>query len=114
MFGVKNLICYQQNIVVESGIVFWNMFEVMGGEGSMVELVYVKFFLVNYDYIYINFWGGCYLVGLLYEILIYGKEQYERRKVYEVEQMVGGVDFFVFWCLVGLGIGFFVSLFVGG
>jgi len=40
MPGVKNLIRYQQNIAAESGIAFWNMFEAMGGEGSMAKLVH--------------------------------------------------------------------------
>ena len=33
-----SLIRYQQNIAAESGIAFWNMFEAMGGEGSMAKL----------------------------------------------------------------------------
>lgn len=85
MPGVKNLIRYQQNIAAESGIAFWNMFEAMGGEGSMAKLVHAKPSLANYDYTHINFRGGQHLAGLLYETLIYGKEQYERRKVYETE-----------------------------
>lgn len=85
MPGVKNLIRYQQNIAAESGIAFWNMFEAMGGEGSMAGLVHAKPSLANYDYTHINFRGGRHLAGLLYETLIYGKEQYERRKAYEAE-----------------------------
>ena len=38
MPGVKNLIRYQQNIAAESGIAFWNMFEAMGGDGSICLL----------------------------------------------------------------------------
>ena len=50
MPGVKNLIRYQQNIAAESGIAFWNMFEAMGGEGSMANLVHAKPSMANYDY----------------------------------------------------------------
>ena len=86
MPGVKNLIRYQQNIAAESGIAFWNMFEAMGGEGSMAKLVHAKPSMANYDYTHINFRGGKHLAGLLYETLIYGKEQYDRRRAYEKEE----------------------------
>lgn len=89
MPGVKNLIRYQQNIAAESGIAFWNMFEAMGGEGSMVRLVHAKPSLANYDYTHINFRGGRHLAGLLYETLIYGKEQYERRKYMRLNRWLG-------------------------
>lgn len=85
MPGVKNLIRYQQNIAAESSIAFWNMFEAMGGEGSMAKLVHAKPSMANYDYTHINFRGGKHLAGLLYETLIYGKEQYDRRRIYEKE-----------------------------
>lgn len=85
MPGVKNLIRYQQSIAAESGIAFWNMFEAMGGEGSMAKLVHAKPSMANYDYTHINFRGGKHLAGLLYETLIYGKEQYDRRRAYEAK-----------------------------
>lgn len=83
MPGVKNLIRYQQSIAAESGIAFWNMFEAMGGNGSMAKMVHAKPSMGNYDYTHINFRGGKHLAGLLYETLIYGKEQYDRRRAYE-------------------------------
>lgn len=85
MPGVKNLIRYQQNIAAESNIAFWNMFEAMGGEGSMAKMVHAKPSMANYDYTHINFRGGKHLAGLLYETLIYGKEKYDRRRSYEKE-----------------------------
>ena len=85
MVGVKNLIRYQQNIAAETNVAFWNMFEAMGGEGSMAKLVNAKPAMANYDYTHINFRGGDYLAELLYETLIYGKEQYDRRRAYEEE-----------------------------
>lgn len=85
MPGVKNLIRYQQNMAAESNIAFWNMFEAMGGEGSMAKMVHAKPTMANYDYTHINFRGGKHLAGLLYETLIYGKEKYDRRRSYEKE-----------------------------
>ena len=85
MLGIKNLIRYQQNLAADSGVAFWNMFEAMGGEGSMADMVHAKPSLANYDYTHINFRGGKHLAELLYEDLVYGKEQYDRRRAYEAE-----------------------------
>lgn len=85
MPGIKNLVRYQQNLAAESGVAFWNMFEAMGGEGSMADMVHAKPSLANYDYTHINFRGGKHLAELLYEALVYGKEQYDRRRAYEAE-----------------------------
>ncbi|EEC52835.1 hypothetical protein BACEGG_02893 [Bacteroides eggerthii DSM 20697] len=85
MPGIKNLVRYQQNLAADSGVAFWNMFEAMGGEGSMADMVHAKPSLANYDYTHINFRGGKHLAELLYEALVYGKEQYDRRRAYEAE-----------------------------
>lgn len=85
MPGIRNLVRYQQNLAADSDIAFWNLFEAMGGEGSMVKLVHAKPSMANYDYTHINFRGGKHLAGLLYEALVYGKEQYDRRRAYEEE-----------------------------
>lgn len=85
MLGVKNLLRYQQGIAAESGIAFWNMFEAMGGEESMRKLVDARPQMANYDYTHINFKGGKYLAELLYETLMYGKQQYNKRRAYEEE-----------------------------
>ena len=86
MPGIKNLVRYQQNLAADEAVAFWNMFEAMGGEGSMAEMVHAKPSLANYDYTHINFRGGKHLAGLLYESLIYGKEQYDRRRAYYEEE----------------------------
>ena len=83
MPGVKNLIRYQQSIAADSRIAFWNMYEAMGGEGSILDMIDRK--MANLDYTHINFKGGKHLSGILFETLMYGKEQYEKRKVYEAE-----------------------------
>ncbi|MDR3119715.1 MAG: hypothetical protein LBU44_09960 [Mediterranea sp.] len=85
MPGVKELVRYQQGLAAETHIAFWNLFEAMGGEGSMARLVKARPAMANYDYTHINFKGGNYLAGLFYETLIYGKDQYDRRRAYENE-----------------------------
>lgn len=39
--------------------------------------------MANYDYTHINFRGGKHLAKILFEALMYDKEQYEKRKAYE-------------------------------
>ena len=85
MPGVRNLVRYQQRIAAETGIAFWNLFEAMGGNESMLALVEATPAMANYDYTHINFKGGAHLAAILYETLEYGKEQYERHKAYEEE-----------------------------
>ncbi|MDE5760866.1 MAG: SGNH/GDSL hydrolase family protein, partial [Bacteroides sp.] len=83
--GIKSLVRYQHSMAADEAVAFWNMFEAMGGEGSMAEMVHAKPSMANYDYTHINFRGGKRLAGLLYEALMYGKEQYDRRRAYEAE-----------------------------
>ncbi|EJW98882.1 periplasmic protein [gut metagenome] len=83
MLGIKNLVRYQQRLAVDTGVAFWNFFEAMGGESSMATLVDASPAMANLDYTHINFRGGKHLANLLYEALVYGKEQYDRRHKYE-------------------------------
>ena len=80
---IKSLVRYQQNMAADNAVAFWNLYEAMGGEASMARLVEAKPAQANLDYTHINFHGGKYLAGLLYEALIYGKLQYDRRRAYE-------------------------------
>lgn len=85
MPGVKGLIRSQQMLAAETGISFWNLYNAMGGEGSMSKLVNSKPAMANYDYTHINFRGGKHIAALLFEAIMYGKEQYEKKKAYEAE-----------------------------
>lgn len=86
MPGIKNLVRYQQHIAADAHVAFWNLYEAMGGEGSMAELVNAKPPMANYDYTHINFRGGDHLAELFYETLLYGKEQFDSRKEYESDE----------------------------
>lgn len=86
MSGIKSLIRYQQALAAESGVAFWNLYEAMGGEGSMVKLVESSPAMANYDYTHINFRGGKHLARIFFETLMYGMEQYERRIKIEAGQ----------------------------
>lgn len=83
MPGVKNLIRYQQRIAAENHVAFWNLYTAMGGEGSMPRLVEAEPQMANHDYTHINFKGGRHLAQILYDTMVYGFEQYKKRKIYE-------------------------------
>lgn len=85
MPGVKNLIRYQQALAAETHVAFWNLYEAMGGEGSIVEMVESNPPMANYDYTHINFRGGKHIAKIFFDTLMYGMEQYEKRKAYESE-----------------------------
>lgn len=80
MPGVYHLVESQQLLAIEEKIAFWNMFEAMGGEGSMLKLNKSKPSMANKDYTHINFAGGKFMGELLFEALIHGKKQYDRQR----------------------------------
>lgn len=81
MQAIKKLVRYQQYLAADTHVAFWNMFQAMGGENSMVRMVEEG--KANYDYTHINFKGGNHIATLLFETLQYGIEQYEKRMEYE-------------------------------
>jgi lysophospholipase L1-like esterase len=69
----------QRMIAQETNIAFWDMFEAMGGENSMVKFVTSKPALAAKDYTHLNFNGGKKLAGSLVKSLLYGHEAHEKK-----------------------------------
>lgn len=78
MPGVRELISYQRKMASDQHVAFWNMYEAMGGEGAIGDLVAKK--QANLDYTHINFNGGKRLAKLLFDVFMNGKENYDNRK----------------------------------
>jgi hypothetical protein len=78
MPGVPAMVSCQQAVCAETGIVFWNLFEAMGGNGSMVEMVKTKPPRANKDYTHLNFEGGKYLGEILFKSLMFEKKRYDK------------------------------------
>ncbi|MBR5118321.1 MAG: hypothetical protein IK100_06730 [Muribaculaceae bacterium] len=72
MKGVMGLIQAQKRAAIESGVAFWDMYEAMGGEGSIVKMV--KHGEANSDYTHINYRGGNRIARYLYDALMLGYE----------------------------------------
>lgn len=86
MRGITQCVKYQQQLALHTGTAFWNLFEAMGGEGSMAVFADSIPHMANMDYTHLNFRGGRKLGDLLYDAIIDGKENYEKQKAYETEQ----------------------------
>ena len=80
MPGVAAMVACQQSVCAQTGIVFWNLYEAMGGEGSMIHFVSTKPPKANKDYTHLNFAGGKHLAELLYRALEFEKTRYDRRR----------------------------------
>lgn len=76
---------YQQNLAADCHVAFWNLFQAMGGEGSIRRMAESKPAEAGKDYTHINARGGKRVAGILFKTLVYGQEQHERRKQYEAE-----------------------------
>lgn len=74
MKGVEALVNYQKLMASEHSVCFFNLFEAMGGKDSMKKLVDKK--QANKDFTHINFAGGKYLAGLLYQSMMSGYHSY--------------------------------------
>ncbi len=77
MPGIVELSRYQRRMASDCHVAFWNLYEAMGGEGSMVRMQADH--EANLDYTHINFAGGRRLGRLFYDVLMNGKENYDRR-----------------------------------
>ncbi len=81
--GVKALIGYQNNMAADNHVAFWNLYNAMGGEGSIVAMAGAKPAEAARDYIHINYHGGRRIATLLFDAIVFGHKEYERRKAYD-------------------------------
>lgn len=75
---VKHLNRYQRQLAMKTGTCYWNLFQAMGGEGSMGRLVdEEKPAKGNKDYTHINAHGGKFVAGLLFDAIQAGQQFYD-------------------------------------
>ena len=77
MGGVKEMVSYQRKMASDHQVAFWNLYEAMGGDGSLARMTEKK--QANLDYTHINFAGGRHLAELLFDVLMNGKSNYDNR-----------------------------------
>ena len=77
---LKELVDVQRKVAADNGVCFWNLFEAMGGDSTMVRWVDMKPALANKDYTHLTFRGGRKVADILIGTLLYEKEKYDRKK----------------------------------
>lgn len=78
MTSIPLLVESQRRIASETGIAFWNLFEAMGGQKSMVT--YADNGWANKDYTHLKFSGGKQIAKILMETILYEKYKYVEKK----------------------------------
>ncbi|MBQ9467356.1 MAG: hypothetical protein IJU62_10315 [Muribaculaceae bacterium] len=73
--GIKLMIAAQRQVAMEAHVAFFNLYEAMGGEGSVVKLVEKG--MANKDYTHINHRGGEELAPLLAEAIFWGEQHFK-------------------------------------
>ncbi|MFT4031887.1 MAG: hypothetical protein QM669_05675 [Siphonobacter sp.] len=76
--SIPYLIEAQRGMARKTGVTFWNLWEAMGGEGSMVKLVDAG--LANKDYTHLKYAGGQKIARLLAQALLFEKKKYYDQK----------------------------------
>jgi hypothetical protein len=69
----------QRMIAKRTGIAFWDMYEAMGGENSMVRFAQARPPLAAKDYTHLTFKGGNKLAGAMVKSLLFEEEKYLKR-----------------------------------
>ena len=77
MQGVRELVAAQRKMASSQQVAFWNLYQAMGGNGSLSRMTEKG--QANKDYTHINAAGGRHLAKLLFDVLINGKENYDNR-----------------------------------
>ena len=77
---LKELINVQRKVAADNGICFWNLFEAMGGDSTMIRWVDMKPPLADKDFTHLTFKGGHAIANILISTLLYEKEKYDRKK----------------------------------
>lgn len=78
--GVLALMRFQQNMAAECRVAYWNLYNAMGGEGSIRRMAEAKPAEAGKDYTHINQRGGERVAKLLFKSIVYGQQQYKRHK----------------------------------
>ena len=74
--GILALSRYQQNLAADCRVAFWNLFEGMGGEGSIRRMAEAKPAEAGKDYTHINMHGGERVAKALFKAIMHGYEQH--------------------------------------
>lgn len=80
MKAVKSLVAVQQQFAYNNKLLFWNLYEAMGGENSMTRFVHSNPPLAGKDYTHLNFDGGKIIGHSLAKSILYEGEKFTERR----------------------------------
>jgi lysophospholipase L1-like esterase len=80
MKSIDGLVQAQKAFASENKLLFWNLFEAMGGENSMAAFVAANPPLANKDYTHLNFKGGRKIGLSLAKTFIYEQKRYDEKQ----------------------------------
>jgi len=80
MRAVKSLVAVQQQFAYDNKLLFWNLYEAMGGENSMTRFVQSNPPLAGKDYTHLNFDGGKIIGHSLARSILYENEKFAERR----------------------------------
>ena len=69
----------QREIAKKCGIVFWDLYEAMGGENSIVKFVNSTPALASKDYTHLSYWGGKKIAVKLVNSILYERVRYDKK-----------------------------------
>jgi lysophospholipase L1-like esterase len=76
--GILRMRTAQRKIAEQSGILFWDLFEAMGGENSMPKFASAQPPMAGKDHTHLNSRGGQVMAGKLAKALLFEMKQYEK------------------------------------
>jgi len=80
MKAVKSLVSIQKQFAFDNKLLFWNLYEAMGGENSMTRFVQSNPPLAGKDYTHLNFDGGKIIGHSLARSILYENEKFAERR----------------------------------
>lgn len=76
--AVPFMVDTQRKIAMQNGVAFWDLYDAMGGQNTMVHWVEGDTVLAYKDYIHVNEKGAKKIAGLFFDKLLSSKKYYEQ------------------------------------
>lgn len=83
---IPGFVVIQQAMAKQTNTAFWNLFEAMGGDSSMINMVNSPQSLANKDYTHFKPSGGTYIASYFYYSMLYAFEKYEWAETHKNER----------------------------
>ena len=76
MAEIPEFVEVQRGVAKQTNVAFWNLFQAMGADSSMINMVNSDLPLANKDYTHFKPMGGSWIAGYFYYSMLYDYEKY--------------------------------------